>query len=140
MNFETIFGISNGLTANELIKLIGNPNEKSGAEEWESDGMVHDTWKYTKKNIEIGMISHENSDQLVNSILVNSPSNAKTSRNIGIGSSIDEVRSKYAKEIDISQSSENSLVAGSPFGGIIFTFENKKLITIFIRVFLIIND
>ncbi len=132
MNSETIWGIKIGKTKDEVIKLIGYPDDKSTAEEWGSDGQIHQTWKYFDKNFELNLVGPENADQTVFSIYLVAPSDLKTSRKIGIGSSFSDVNSKYANEIDKSQSSEFSLVAGSPFAGIMFMFENKKLISIFI--------
>lgn len=132
MKNESLWGIKKDMQSKKVIETIGYPDDKSAEEEWGADGQIHQKWTYANQNVELDMIGAESTNQVVNSIYVMSPSDAKTSRNIGIGSTISDVTNKYINEIDNSQSSETSLVAGTIYGGIIFTFENKKLISIFI--------
>ncbi|MBI5538678.1 MAG: hypothetical protein HY951_01360 [Bacteroidia bacterium] len=132
MKNESIWGIKKDMQSNNVIEIIGYPDEKSTAEEWGSDGQIHQKWTYANQNVELDMIGAENSNQVVNSIYVKSPSDAKTSRNIGIGSNITDVTNKYSNEIDKSQTTEFQIVAGTIYGGIVFTFENKKVTSIFI--------
>lgn len=132
MKNESIWGIKKDMQSKKVIEVIGYPDEKSTAEEWGSDGQIHQKWTFANQNVELDMIGEENSNQVVNSIYVKSPSDAKTSRNIGIGSNITDVTNKYSNEIDKSQTTEFQIVAGTIYGGIVFTFENKKLTSIFL--------
>jgi len=66
------------------------------------------------------------------SISITSPCTFKTNKNIGIGSTYDEVMTTYAQEIDKTSSDENVVTVGSLYGGIIFEFSNKKVSKIFV--------
>ena len=60
--------------------------------------------------------------------------NGKIIRNIGIGSSKDEVLHAYNKEINFTENDLefDTIVAGTVYGGVIFTFKNNYVSSIFI--------
>ena len=65
-------------------------------------------------------------------ITITEPCEFKTTRNIGIGSNMEEVQTAYRQEINAKSSNTETIIAGTVYGGIIFNFENKKVKSIFI--------
>jgi len=129
---ESIGELKIGLSGIKIKELIGEPEEKSKAEEWGADGEIHQNWIYKKEGVSLEMIGKDVSNQLINSITITAPFKFKTSRQIGIGSLIEEVKTAYDKEIDKSGSDSDNIVAGSVYGGIIFNFEEGKVKGVFI--------
>ncbi|OQB16018.1 MAG: hypothetical protein BWY15_00145 [Firmicutes bacterium ADurb.Bin193] len=133
MNSESIGALKIGLSDNDVIKALGEPEEKSEMEIWGADGENHQTWNYKSKGIQLDMIG-DLKNQVINSMSIKSPCDFKTKRGIGIGSSRTDVSAAYKNEINNDDPSVNQsvLIAGSVYGGIIFSFENGTLTTIFI--------
>jgi hypothetical protein len=67
-------------------------------------------------------------NQSLNMITITKPCELKTKRNIGIGSTYEEVDNAYRKEINPEFSDTETLTAGSIYGGIIFSFQNMRVI------------
>ncbi len=129
---ESFGNIKIGLTDLKTVELIGEPQEKSKTEEWEADGETHQTWNYKQLGITINMIGKGALNQVVNTISITAPCSLKTSKQIGIGSSKQEVQSAYDLSIDKANLESEALVAGTVYGGMIFNFENGKVKTIFL--------
>jgi hypothetical protein len=114
---------------------MGNPKRKGARVVWGADGLAHQDWYYDDRGMIINMASPENEldSEIISSIKLISPCNLKTKRGISIGSSIVEVEQAYGdqKEEDTSIS-EEYFVAGSIYGGLIFTFENGYVSEIFL--------
>lgn len=122
-----------GLTNTKIIELVGQPGSKSKAEEWGADGLMHQDWFYKDKGITLNMSSGKDiTNQNVNSITIISPCNFKTKKNIGIGSSYNELMAAYEKEVDKTMSTKESVIAGSMYGGIFFNFVKDKVTKIFV--------
>lgn len=129
---EGIGGIRMGLTQTQLTAILGEPDSKGKAEKWDADGLVHQDWSYKSKGIQINMESNPNlADQVIFSVTITSPCNFRTKKNIGIGSTYNEVMAAYEKEIDKPASDKKQIVVGSIFGGIIVHFENEKAVQLF---------
>jgi len=129
---ELISGIRIGTNALDLVNIIGEPTRKSKSELWGADGFYHQTWFYESKGLELDIVSENKNIQNVGRITVTIKNSDKTQRNIGIGNTMQEVKEAYKKSIDNELTSENSLTAGTVFGGIIFSFKDNKLTEIFI--------
>lgn len=132
MKSESVGGIQLGLGINQVIEILGNPSEKSNPEMWEGDGEYHQNFSYVKEGLELDFIGQSESNQTLNMITVTEPCTLKTKRQIGIGSSIEEVNADYKNKIDASSSNSETIIAGTIYGGIIFSFENSKVKSIFI--------
>lgn len=136
----TIGFLSLDISDKEVIKNIGKPKEKSQAYIWEADGAEHQTWVYSNKGIELDMIRDSigenkwSENQTVSKIIITSPCDYKTKENIGIGSSKNEVINVYKNGINKEDSSEdlNKIVLGTIYDGIIFNFEEDKVVKIFV--------
>lgn len=132
METETLGKIKLGLDNKKTIAELGNPETRSAAELWGADGLYHADWSYESAGISLNMAGNDSLKMEIFALRFFAPCTLKTSRNIGIGSSIDEVKEAYKEELGENYGDEQSLVAGSIYGGIIFNFENRKLNSVFI--------
>jgi hypothetical protein len=132
METETVGDLKMGLTTAEVEKITGKPEIITPFEEWGVDGFEHQTRVYQKETIELDFIKLDDGRIVSNSITVLEGCTYKTSRNVGIGSTYDDVLQTYKKEISTPESL-TTLIAGSIYGGIIFQFsDEKKVNNIFI--------
>ena len=94
---------------------------------------MHQDWFYNDKGITLNMSSGKDIvNQDVNSITITSPCTFRTKKNIGIGSSYNEVMAAYEKEVDKTMSTKASVITGSIYGGIFFNFVKDKVTKIFV--------
>ena len=131
---ESLGGLKFNLPAQQVIQLVGNPSKKDSITYWNGDGLYHQYWYYPNQGITLSMASETNKGQqkiaLITLVL---PSTLQTQRGIRIGSSIEEVILAYANEQDKENSIPcQSFVAGSIYGGLIFTFDNGYVSEIFL--------
>lgn len=130
---EKIGPLHLGLSAQAVKQIIpGNPvlgpDELMGA-----DGLYHQEWKYSRAGISLDMISEKKGGpKSIASISVTSPSKLKTPRGIGIGSTEAEVAKAYGPFRNAEDSTPERFVAGSIFGGVIFSCQQGKVSGIFI--------
>ena len=132
LNSETIGTLKYGLSFSELIKELGEPSEKLESELWGADGEYHQTIKYSTQGIELDIIGGVESEKKINMITIYEPCDLKTSKNIGIGSSYDQVESAYKGLIDLTNSDQSQIVVGSIYGGMMFKFKDQEVNSIFI--------
>ena len=129
---ENLGFITIGIADSDTVKMLGDPEQKSNARVWGADGLEHQRWYYRTQGIELDMI-RKGSIQTVNMVTIKSPCDFKTHRGIQIGSSEVEVQRAYNKEINPQDSKSNStIVAGTIYGGIIFSMKDGAVISIFI--------
>ncbi len=104
------------------------PEELMGA-----DGQYHQEWKYAREGITLDMVAEKKGGpKTVAAIIVTGPSRLKTPKGIGIGSNEAAVAQAYGPFRNAEDSTPDRFVAGSNFGGVIFTFEQGKVSSIFI--------
>ena len=122
------------LTAAQVIEILGSPKTKGESNLWGADGLYHQDWYYPQQGITLNMASEKAQErQSVASIKLMSPSTLKTRRGIGIGDSYTKVMQAYKDEEERESSiSSKSFVAGSIYGGLIFSFENGRVNEIFL--------
>jgi hypothetical protein len=134
MREESLGKLKLDLFAQQVIQLLGNPRQKGGVEFWAGDALYHQYWYYPNQGITLSMASEtEKGQQNIAFIKLVFPSTLPTKRGITIGSSIEEVSLAYAKEKDQEMSiPDQTFVAGSLYGGLIFTFDNGRVIEIFL--------
>ena len=131
MRTETVGQLQLGLSDKSTIKSTGIPDYKSAITRWEADGMYHQDWTYDS-GIDLNMASSDSLKMEIFSLRFFAPCKLKTSRTIGIGSSMEDVKAAYKDVLSENHHEEQSLIAGSVYGGIIFSFENGKLSSVFI--------
>lgn len=131
---EALGEIKLGQKAEELTALIGKPDRKGKDVEWEAIGEWVQEWRFKSQGLTLNMASESKGGaKTVLSISAEAPSKLATKRGIHIGSTIAEVTKAYAKVHDKEQSVPGeTFVAGSIYGGVIFTFTGGKVSQIFI--------
>ena len=131
MEEETIGNIQFDMKLETIENKIGEPEEKTKFEIWAADGFEHQTRIYQNNTLEIDYIKTEDNEIVCNMITIYGNSQLKTSRGIGIGDSRTAVLKAYQKEI-YDRNNPKSLIAGTIYGGVIFSFENDKVTSIFV--------
>ncbi|WP_010246483.1 hypothetical protein [Acetivibrio cellulolyticus] len=133
MNNDSVGSLKYNLSSDDVVKALGEPEEKTKFQVWGSDGKEHQTWIYGAKGILLDVVKTENTAAIY-SIDISNPCTFKTTRQIGIGSKRADVLNAYKNEINPAENKEGSalIVAGSIYGGIVFTFENDSVSEIFI--------
>ena len=134
IDIESFGDIKLGQPATSLIKVLGEPDNKTKAIEWEADGLMHEDWTWKSKGLIINLSSEINNTATIQvfSIRAKAPCTFKTKANIGIGSSYAEVQEAYKKDINAEESNKEQVTVGSIYGGIIFTFRNDKVESVFL--------
>ena len=133
IDIETFGEIKIGQALTYLLKAMGNPDTKSKVTEWGAVGLMHEDWTYKSKGVVINLSSEKkNSDKVIFSITANSNCNFKTRANMGIGNTYEEVTDVYKRDIDTEQTTKETIVVGSVYGGIIFSFENNKVKSVYL--------
>lgn len=134
MREESLGGLKIDSAATQIIQILGSPEQKNESIIWASDGLYHQYWYYPQQGITLEMVSGiVEKRQRIASIKLTSPSQLRTQRGIGIGSSFTEVYHAYQKEQDRDNSITFELfVAGSLYGGLIFSFKNSCVTEIFL--------
>ena len=122
------------LIASQVLEILGSPETKGETMLWEADGLYHQDWYYPQQGITLNMASETSGErQTVFKITLTSPSTLKTQRGMGIGDSYTEVMQAYKDEEDREMSIPyESFIAGSIYGGLIFSFENGRVNQIFL--------
>jgi hypothetical protein len=123
-----------GLTEKEVKAKIPCKLKKGQEEYWAATGDFVQKWEYPDCGITLDLSSEGKGGQkTVSAILVKSPSLLQTKRGIGIGSTEQEVAAAYGDCQDKEMSeSGRSFVAGSVYGGLIFSFEHGRVSSIFL--------
>lgn len=131
---ESLGQLTLNLTDEKVIQLIGNPFKKEVKKLWGADGLYHQNWYYFYQGITLNMISEtEEGEQSIAFIKVTYPSTLETKRGIKIGSSWEKVNRVYCQEKEEETSIfHQTFVAGSIYGGLIFTFRNGYVSEIFL--------
>jgi expansin (peptidoglycan-binding protein) len=126
--------LSLGQKADALIKLLGEPESKEKDTLWEATGEWVQTWNYPAKGLALAMASNKKGgSKTLSSITANSKCELATAREIKLGSTEAAVRKAYAKTEDKESSQPGeTFIAGSIYGGVMFTFKHGKVSEIFI--------
>ncbi len=127
-----IGGIYRGLEDYHLEGHFPIRPEKTAEELWAADGLYHQGWHYPGTGLSLGMAAEvAQGAQTVEGITITAPCPLLTERGIGIGSTRAEVALAYADWFAPEDSEPGStFVAGSVFDGIIFRFEDDKVVEI----------
>ena len=131
---EALGKIALGKEVDALAALIGQPDTKGKDESWEAIGAWVQEWRYRALGLKLGMNSRKKGGaKTVLSITAEAPCALATSRGIKIGSTEAEVMKAYRKVRNAEESiAGQTFVAGSLYGGTIFTFKSGKVRQIFI--------
>ena len=121
---KSIINMIGGYTPDDVIKHLGKPDKITNTNSFER-------WNYNK-GLEIDFVKQNDIPRLFNYIYLDSASTIKTNRNIGIGSSRNDVMKAYADEIKPANVKDNMIIAGDRGGGIIFLLEKDVVTTIYV--------
>jgi len=131
---EALGKIKLGQKAADVTALLGQPDSKGKDAEWDAIGEWVQEWRFKSHGLVLNMSSKSKAGaKTVLMITATAPSKLATARGIHIGSTIAEVTTAYGKVQDKEESeSGKTFVAGSIYGGVIFTFDDGKVERIFI--------
>jgi hypothetical protein len=133
MKKERIGGLGIGTPAAAAIKALGKPSSKGKIELQEADGNYVQTWTYADKGVELGLSSAKRGGpQTIDWMTIKGSSTLKTAKGIGLGSTVAEVARAYGAEKNAEESSPESFVVGSMYGGVIFRLAKDKVTEIFL--------
>jgi hypothetical protein len=98
------------------------------------DGDYYQEWAYPACGIRLDMgAATPKGRQTISSITITRPSSWKTGRGIGIGSTEREVIAAYGRDRERETSVPGErLVAGTVYGGLVFTFAAGRVTQIFL--------
>lgn len=130
---EQIGNLRIGLSEAKVKQAIKCAVKREAEQFWGADGAYHQKWKYADCGIVLSMVSEQKGgSKSIESITLKNPSRLSTKRGIRIGSSEKAVMKAYKAEWDRESAKPGFFVAGSVYGGLIFQFENGKVIQIFL--------
>ncbi len=131
---ETLGKLALNQQAAVVVKDLGEPESKGKNQLWDATGEWVQEWKYPAKGLSLNMASEkEKGVKTLMSITATEKCALATSKQIKIGSTEAEVRKAYAKLENKEEGKPGeTLVAGSIYGGVIFTFKKGKVVQIFI--------
>ena len=118
----------------QVVGLLGEPKIRDQRVLWEADAFYHQTWRYPERGIVLDMVSESADDRRrIASIRVGPPSMLRTRRGVGIGDSYSDVEKAYSSDRDEENSDPPlTFVAGSLYGGLVFSFEERRVTQIFL--------
>lgn len=131
---ESLGKLKLGTKATEVTTLLGKPDSKGKDTEMGATGEWVQQWQYKSQGLAFDMASGaKGGAKSISSITATAPCKLATSRGIHLGSTLAEVAKAYGKFHDKEQSvAGKTFVAGSVYGGVIFTFAGGKVSQIFI--------
>jgi hypothetical protein len=131
---EVLGKLKLGQKAVEVVALLGKPESKGEDTEWAATGEWVQEWRFAKQGLTLNLASEKKGGaKSVLTITAEAPFPLATARGIRIGSTSAEVTQAYADVQDKEQSEPGkTFVAGSIYGGVIFTFTKGKVSQIFI--------
>jgi hypothetical protein len=134
MKSESIGPAKIGLPGDSLLQYFSQPDSMGPIQMSQASGDYIQNWEYYKIGIKFEMESHDSVGlKRVSSIEVFSPCTLSTKKGIKIGSGLDEVKKEYGEYEDKENSDQkSSFVAGSIYGGVIFSIQDGKVNQIFI--------
>lgn len=132
---EGLGALKLGMEAKEMSAALGHPTFAKGKQELEgATGEYVETWTSDDAGLSIRLSSGEKpgGTKRIVAITATGKCTLGTKKGIRIGSKRSDVEKAYGSVEDKENRSENSFVAGSIYGGIIFTIEKNEVKEIFI--------
>lgn len=133
MRGEQIGPLKIGLAEAQVTAKLGARVQKGRVEKWEADGEYHQKWTF-EGGVEVGMVAEKRGGAgIVESVTISAPCTFETKRGIRVGSPESDVLKAYKDELDRESSKAGeSWVAGSVYGGLIFTIKGGKVNRMFL--------
>ena len=120
--------------AAEVERLITCPVQRGKVELWGADGDYHQAWTAPVCGLTLDLSAAKSTGpRTLTAITLTRPSSWKTRRGIGIGSTEREAMAAYGRNREKETSGPGQrLVAGTVYGGLVFTFEAGRVTRIFL--------
>lgn len=132
LDTETIGPLRLGLDDRAVVKILGDTKKKTFPQEEGATGELVSDWTWPS-GVTLGMASDKRSGPFhVRSIALSAPSTYKTSRGIGIASTLAELSAQYPRNTEEGSEDDNQFLVGSVYGGELFTLVDGKVATIFL--------
>jgi hypothetical protein len=130
---ETLGDLKLEMTEKALIKVLGEPKTKGKEIKWEAIDLFVQQWEYPALGLELQMAAQkQKAPKTILMIRAKSPCKLLTLHGLGIGHSEADVIKAYKAFEDKENSKRGeTFVAGSIYGGVIFTFSKGKVSEIF---------
>lgn len=131
---ESFNGLKLDMTIQEFEPLVLCRVEKDEPVLWAGIGEIIQEWNYQDCGVKLQLSTVDpDTPQIISSIMIRPPSDLETSRGIHIGSTEQEAMEAYADHLDADYSvSGDTLVAGSIYGGLVFTFKDNLVESMFL--------
>lgn len=122
-----------GADADVVTSTLGEPESVSGPVANEAEGTMNWSWKYPAQGLEVEIGAEDrNAPKRVSAIMVGPGSSLKTRFGIGVGSPVDDVERAYGPCLSREESSPETLIAGTIYGGVFFSIEDGAVRAIFV--------
>ena len=130
---ESLGKLRLGLPEKDVVKLLGSPATRGKLVFQEADGNYVQDWHYPDKGIDLWMSAGEKKSGVkkIAAITASAPCTFATKKGIKIGDTESAARKAYTEHVDREMSDPGTLVVGSVYGGIIFSFTDGKVSRIF---------
>jgi hypothetical protein len=123
-----------GMRYEQVVDYLGGPGEITEPEMSQIDGSLCQSVDYPEKGVHLVFNIESDSVRRIMNILIIDPCTLKTTKQIGIGSTINDVKNAYSEAVNPELSDSTEIVAGTSYGGVVFDFRNNKVRTIYIGV------
>lgn len=129
---KKVLPIHLGDSATQVVKILKEPASKGKETEEAATGLIVQDWKFPKLGLTLKMGRASQKDpQKVESILAVAPCPYVTDKLIGIGDTAQAVKQAYSASLS-AESTPEVLVAGSIYGGTMFSIKKGKVVQVFI--------
>ena len=124
MKSETIGALKLDMSEAAIAKLLPAKPARSREQLWGADGQYHQKWSYRAQGLTLGMVSEKKGEaKSLESVTCAARCTLKTSRGIGLGSTLADAQKAYAAEFNKEESKPGVFVAGSIYGGLVLNFD-----------------
>ena len=130
METESIGSLKLEMKVEDIEIATGEPHDVTDFEYWGADGYEHQSRFYQDSTIDIDFIKLDNGDIVSNMIFIKNNPEFKTSNNVGVGSTTQDIIKAYNGQI--SDFSNSSTIVGTIYGGIFFYLDDDKVTSFFL--------
>ena len=134
MKTEKIGELRLEMTEAQIKQVLPAAPKRSAEKLWGADGRYHSRWTYSAQGLTLGMVADKKGGpKSLESIGCDGRCTLKTTRGIGIGSTLAEVQKAYAAEFNKEESKLPGIfVAGTIYGGLILNFKAGKVSALYL--------
>ncbi|MCR9159426.1 MAG: hypothetical protein ACE37F_23025 [Nannocystaceae bacterium] len=131
---ETVGPIREGMSAEAVVALLGEPTEKPSFVLMEATGEYVSDWPWPSKGLTLSMMGTDETGAgaAVGGISCDESCAFDLPHGLKIGSTRAEVEAVYGDDFDKDFTNENTFIAGSVYGGTFYEFDGDKVVGIFI--------